>query len=81
MTKVTQDQVLTAAKEVERIQQEKWGSNMGWTAVSIYLHLFPDEKHYKTVETGVTAAVQALVKKGKIARFVWRRATYRIATP
>lgn len=78
MNKVTQDQVLAAAKEVERIQKERWGGGVGWSAVTIYLHLFPQEKRYKTVETGVTAAVQALFKKGLICRFGVGRATYKV---
>lgn len=78
MNKVTQDQVLAAANEVERLQKANWGCCIGWTAVSIYLHLFPQEKRYKTVETGVTAAVQSLFKKGLICRFGSGRATYKV---
>lgn len=61
--KATEQEVLQAARELEAKPERRI-----WTAVSIYLHLYPDEKSYRTKETGVTAIVQRLANQGRITK-------------
>lgn len=65
---IADDEVLKAAQAVEAINLRNWGEVGCWTAVRIYIHIFPENSGYRTKQCGVSAAVKRLARKGVIER-------------
>lgn len=76
VVKNTPKEVLKAALELESVKSGVGRSIQGWTAVTIYCHLHPNESRYRTVEFGITDAVQTLHKRHDIVQVA--RGVYKV---
>jgi hypothetical protein len=57
----TELKVIASAKLIQRTQNY-------WNALDIFHEIFPDKKRYRCVETGISKAIQFLIKRKLVVR-------------